>query len=169
MLNFFKTLSDDLNLRWDLRPGDMGEVVRLHGVLYNRECGYDYTFEAYVAAGLAEFALSFRPEKSRLWILEQKEVTAGSIAIVGRSPQEGQLRWFLIHPDYRGRGMGRILLREALQFGRDRGYEKMYLWTLKHLLSATHLYTSAGFHKSEEKTHPLWGKLITEERYDLKL
>ena len=169
MPTFSKTLSPDVELRWDLRPGDMGAVARLHGILYNKEYGYDHTFEAYVAAGLAEFALSFRPDQSRLWILERKGMPAGSIAIVGRSRREAQLRWFLIHPDCRGMGMGRILLEEALQFCRNGRYEKIYLWTLKHLITATHLYTSAGFQKTEEKTHPLWGKIITEERYDLRL
>ncbi len=169
MPTFSRALTDDINLRWDFRPGDMGEVTRLHGILYNREYGYDHTFEAYVAGGLAEFALSLQPEASRLWILERKEVAAGSIAIVGKSSQQAQLRWFLIHPDLRGRGMGRVLLEEALQFCRNRRYEEIFLWTLKHLTAATHLYTSAGFQQTEEKTHLLWGKLITEERYDLNL
>ena len=164
---FSKILPNGAKLRWDFRPGDMGAVVRLHGVLYHQEYGYDRTFEAYVAAGLAEFALSAHSDQSRLWLLEAKEMTAGSIAIVNRSLREAQLRWFLIHPDFRGTGLGRVLLDEALQFCRDQEYEKIYLWTLKHLLTATHLYTSAGFQKTEEKTHSLWGKWITEERYDL--
>ncbi len=32
-----------------------------------------------------------------------------------------------------------------------------------------HLYQQAGFRKTEEKTHPLWGQVLSEERYDLPL
>ena len=41
-----------VTLRTDLRPGHIGSVVRLLGVVYARECGFDPTFEAYVAGPL---------------------------------------------------------------------------------------------------------------------
>jgi len=154
-------------LRWDLRAGDMGAVIRLHGILYAREYGYDSTFEAYVASGLAEFALSYDPEWSRLWVLDRENEIVGSIAIVHRTPQEAQLRWFLLHPEIRSLGMGRALVEEALRFCREKRYARVFLWTLQHLQIATHLYTSQGFRKAEEKCHPLWGKTITEEKYEL--
>jgi N-acetylglutamate synthase-like GNAT family acetyltransferase len=147
----------------------MGSVIGLHGVLYAREYGYDNTFEAYVASGLAEFALSYDPGQSRLWVLEREDEIVGSIAIVRRTPQEAQLRWFLLHPHIRHLGLGRILIEKALQFCREKGYTRVFLWTLKHLSIATHLYSSRGFCRTEEKCHLLWGKTITEERYDLIL
>lgn len=156
-------------LRWDLRPGDMGAVIRLHGILYAREYGYDCTFEAYVASGMAEFSLSYHPGQSRLWVLEREKEIVGSVGIVHRTLQEAQLRWFLLHPHVRGLGLGRIMVEKALQFCREKGHTRVFLWTLEHLSIATHLYTSRGFCKTEEKCHPLWGKTITEERYDLIL
>lgn len=92
----------------------------------------------------------------------------GSIAIIHRPSNEAQLRWFLVHPELRGRGFGRALLEEALRFCLDQGYRRVFLWTLKDLAAATHLYQSHGFEKTAEKIHPLWGKTIHEERYDFE-
>lgn len=55
---FDDTANPSLNLRirTDLKPGDIGYLTYLHGVLYASEYGWDNTFEAYVAGPLAEFA-----------------------------------------------------------------------------------------------------------------
>ncbi len=156
-------------LRSDLKPGDLGSIVRLHGILYAREYGFDLTFEGYVAAGVAELAPSFTAGRDRVWVLEKDGEMTGSIAIVHRPPNEAQLRWFLVHPELRGQGLGRALLKEALRFSLEQGYRRVFLWTLKGLAAATHLYESHGFEKTAEKIHPLWGKTVHEERYDLEL
>ena len=119
--------------------------------------------------GLLEFALSFDPQKDRVWVVEREGQTIGSIAIVQRPREEAQLRWFLIHPDSRGLGLGRTLLTEAVQFCKEQGYHKVFLWTIRNLTVATHLYRSCGFEKTNERIHPLWGKMVHEERYDLLL
>jgi len=157
------------HLRSDLRPGDLGYLIYLHGVLYAKEYGWDYTFEGYVAETLARVALSFDARKDCLWIAEMDGQIVGSIGIVGNSNSEAQLRWFLVHPAQRGSGLGRVLLNKAIQFCHDRGFKSVFLWTVSDLKAAAHLYESAGFRKTEEKTHQIWGKTLTEERYDLSL
>jgi len=158
-----------LKLRYHIKPGDIGYLTYLHGILYAKEYSYDRTFEAYVANGLAEFIQSFSPHKDRIWLAEINDQIIGSIAVVGHSKLEAQLRWFLVHPEYRRLGIGRKLLKEALHFCRKRKYRTVFLWTTSELSAAQHLYTSVGFKRTEEKTHQIWGKTITEEKYDLHL
>ena len=50
--------TEQIQIRSNLHPGDIGELVRLHGTLYAQEYGWDYTFEGYVAASFGEFVLS---------------------------------------------------------------------------------------------------------------
>ena len=156
-------------LRYSLRPGDIGYLTCLHGTVYAREYGYDTTFEAYVAGGLAEFVQSFNPKRDRIWLAESKHHIIGSVAIVGRSKQKAQLRWFFVHPAYRGHGIGVKLLKEGLQFSKRRRYKTVFLWTTSELDAARHLYIDCGFKKTNEKEHMIWGKTIREERYDVHL
>ena len=162
-----------MKVKWKIRhhvkPGDIGYITYLHGILYAKEYGYDQTFEAYVVGGLAEFVQSFSPDKDRIWLAETNGQIIGSIAIVGHSKVDAQLRWFLVHPDYRGLGIGKELLKDALQFCKECKYKTIFLWTTSELMEAGHLYTRFGFSKTEEKTHEIWGKKVTEERYDLHL
>lgn len=156
-------------LRHSLKQGDIGYLTYLHGTIYKQEYGYDTTFEAYVASGLAEFAGSSKPSRNRIWIAERNERIIGSIAIVGRSKLNAQLRWFFVHPGYRGHGIGRRLLGEALRFSKRRKYHRIFLWTTGELDAARRLYLEAGFRKIEEKKHTIWGKAVNEEKYDLLL
>src|SRR5262249_32181441 len=96
-------------LRTQLRPGDVGAIVRLHGVHYAREHGFDATFEAYVAKPLADFVLTPSP-RQRLWLAETDGELVGCIAIVAASAAVAQLRWFLVIPEARGHGLGTRLL-----------------------------------------------------------
>jgi N-acetylglutamate synthase-like GNAT family acetyltransferase len=157
-----------VSIRHDLRPGDVGYMTYLHGTLYAPEQGWDHTFDAYVAIPLAEFAKSKSP-RERIWIVEKEGRIIGSAAIVKFSEKEAQLRWLLLHPEVRGRGLGRRLVEDALDFCRDVGYSSVFLWTVNTLPIAAQLYQSAGFKQTDELTHELWGSTVTEVRYELAL
>jgi len=157
-----------VSIRRELKPGDIGYLTYLHGTLYATECGWDHTFEAYVAGPLSEFAKS-HTAREQIWLVEKEGTLAGSIAIVQAAQESAQLRWLLLHPDLRGYGLGRILMEEAIRFCRKHGYRSIFLWTESRLTAAANLYRATGFQLTEEKTHELWGTVVTEQRYDLKL
>jgi GNAT superfamily N-acetyltransferase len=161
-------LPPEVTIRCNLKPGDIGSVIHLHGTLYAAEQGWDHTFEAYVAGPLAEFAKS-STDRERIWLIEKDGRVAGSIAIVEASRAEAQLRWYLLHPDLRGYGLGRRLLETALTFCRERGYSSVFLWTVSALTAAAKRYHAAGFQLTEEQTDNLWGATVTEQRYALRL
>ena len=157
-----------IHIRNDLRPGDIGAIIHLHGTLYAQEYGFDHTFEPYVAVPLSEFVKN-QTRRERIWIAEKETQVMGSVAIVQYSETQAQLRWLILHPDVRGLGVGRKLVEEAVDFCRQSGYSSVFLWTIDFLGAALKLYTAAGFVLTEKKTHPIWGRTLTEERYELKL
>lgn len=159
-----------VTVRHALRPGDLGRLTELHGVLYAAEYGFDERFEAYVAQSLGDIARPGSPERDRLWLAEIDGRLVGTVGVVGRDSGLAQLRWFLVHPDARGHGLGSRLLREALAFCRAGGSRAVYLWTVRPLVAAARLYTAAGFQLTEERpAEALWGVPVAEQRYELSL
>jgi hypothetical protein len=69
-------------VRTNLRPGDIGYLIYLHGTLYAKEYGWDCTFEGYVAESLTKSIPSFGNSTARLWIAENNGKIVGSIGIV---------------------------------------------------------------------------------------
>lgn len=155
-------------VRFEQRPGDIGAIIRLHGLLYSIEHGYGLGFEGYVAKTFAEYAWPLS-ERERLWLVEKSGELRGCIAIVKASETTAQLRWLLLLSGLRGCGLGRALVSDALAFCRENGYSSVTLWTEGSLSAATTLYRSFGFVRTEAKTSEIWGMERTEERYDLKL
>jgi N-acetylglutamate synthase-like GNAT family acetyltransferase len=156
-------------IRHEIRPGDIGFIIYLHGTLYAREKNYDLTFEAYVAHGLLQFVQNYNPYRDRLWLVESNNQIIGCIGVVRTTKEEAQLRWYLVDPEFRGQGIGKQLLAEALNFCREKKYKTVFIWTTSELPIAAHIYSQAGFKKKTTKSHTIWGKQLVEERYDLVL
>jgi GNAT superfamily N-acetyltransferase len=151
-----------------LESGDIGQLVMLHGLLYAKEHGYDYTFEAYVAEPLAQFAKRNR-ERECIWLAKVDEKIIGSVCICELSAIEAQLRWFLVVPEARNLGLGKQLIDKALTFCIAKQYKKVILWTVKGLEVAKRLYVRNGFNIKQEIEHVVWGSTQIEQCYEKDL
>ncbi len=158
-----------VNIRYELKSGDVGYLIHLHGWIYAKECGYNHAFEGYVCKTFHDFFERYSSEKDRFWFAEVNGKMIGAIAIVGHSAQKAQLRWFILHPEFRGMGLGRTLLNEALQFCKEKGYQHVFLETTKDQKTAIQMYLKAGFRKTAEHGSNAWGKNLIEQAYELDL
>lgn len=163
-----KVSLDDISIRTELQPGDIGYVTYLHGALYHREYNYGLQFESYVAKGLCEFYEKYNPQRNRIWVCEYKRRMIGFLLLMDRG-EAAQLRYFLIEPEYRGIGLGSKLLNLYMGFLRECGYRASYLWTTHELITAAALYQRLGYKLTEEKESNSFGKPLKEQRYDLIL
>jgi ribosomal protein S18 acetylase RimI-like enzyme len=156
---------EDLQIRQHLQPGDIGELTRLHGTVYQRERGHGIAFEALVAAGLAEFHQQYDPAQDRIWICEHRARIVGSLFLMHR-PEGAQLRYFLVLPDYRGFGLGRGLMEHHQAALAECGYRYAFLWTTHELEAAAALYRAHGFRLVEERPSTRFGKALVEQKYE---
>ena len=163
-----KSLLNEISIRTELQPGDIGQVIHMHGALYGTEYNYGIQFEMYVAKGLCEFYEKYDSQRSRVWICEHQSKMIGFLLLMDRG-EAAQLRYFLIEPEYRSIGLGSRLMKQYMDFLRQCGYKKSYLWTTHELSTAANIYKRFGFQLTEELESTSFGKPLREQRYDLVL
>ena len=159
---------EDITIRHNVKPGDAGYITYMHGWIYKHEYNYTTAFEAYVAQSFYDFLINYDINRDRLWIAEHNNEIIGCIGVVGHVDR-AQLRWFLLHPNYRGIGLGKHLLNDALVYCREKSYKVAYLDTTNDLETAISMYTKAGFVKVSEKENHTWSDELTELEFEMKL
>jgi ribosomal protein S18 acetylase RimI-like enzyme len=162
---------EQVEIRRELRPGDLGAIIALHGRLIPPEHGLDSTHEGYVAASVARAAIRGWPgDREAVWIVESNGEVAGSVGLTDDGDDTAGLRWLALDPSLRGRGLGRRLVREVVAEARKHGYARIRLETFSDLGAAAHLYREHGFELVHEETGPRWGReQVTYQHYDLQL
>jgi DNA-binding MarR family transcriptional regulator/GNAT superfamily N-acetyltransferase len=151
------------------QPGDMGWVIRQHGLVYHREHGWDDRFEALVAGIAADFIDHFDPVRERCWMAEVDGRVVGSVFLVKQSDDAAKLRLLILSPQARGLGIGKRLVDECIRFARQAGYKKITLWTNQDLLPARGIYAKAGFVKVGEEANYSFGYHWISETWELGL
>ncbi|MCU0561574.1 MAG: GNAT family N-acetyltransferase [Desulfobacterales bacterium] len=152
-------------------PGAVGLITRAHAVWYHTHWGFDASFEAQVGRELSDFIAGFEESRDGLWVAEEKTAFAGAVAVCGRraAVDGARLRWFMVLPEFQGRGIGTDLLARAVAFCREKNYPKIFLWTFHGLDAARSLYTRFGFRLTEAHDVAQWGQFIHEEKLELAL
>ena len=160
---------NDIAIRTELTPGDLGYVIFRHGKLYSEEYNYGVSFETYVAGGLYEFYKNYDPDLDRVWICEHRNRIVGFLLLIHRDNNAAQLRYFFLEPEMRGIGLGKTLMQLFMDFLREKRYKSSYLWTTHEQTAAAALYKKFGFKLTEEKESSDFVKPLTEQRYELRL
>ncbi|MEW5722003.1 MAG: GNAT family N-acetyltransferase [Thermodesulfobacteriota bacterium] len=148
-------------------PGTIGRITELHGTYYARHWQMGLFFEAKVAAELAELLGRLDPAGDLFLAARDGERIIGSIALDGGRDADGaRLRFFIVDPAYQGRGVGRELMRRAMDFCRRAGHGRVYLWTFAGLDAARRLYEEFGFVLVREHPDDQWGLTLSEQMFE---
>lgn len=153
----------------DLQTGDIGWIIHRQALLYQREYGWDQSYEALVAEILSGFVRNFDARRERAWIAEREGQIVGSVFLMRASDEVAKLRLLYVEPSARGLGLGKRLVDECVQFARARRYKTLTLWTNDCLAAARRIYQAAGFQLVKEEKHHSFGNDLVGQTWDLKL
>lgn len=148
---------------------DLEYLIESHCRIYKQEHHFDNTFKDYIIQSVSDFSNNRSEGKSQIWIIDMDGSLKGTIGIIDIGNETAQLRWFLIEPDYRGNGLGKDLLRRAIQFCIDNHFKRVILWTSMGMVNARKLYEDHKFIMTESRTQILSKQEITEEKWEMKL
>ena len=149
-------------------PGALGWVVELHGRYYAENWGLGLFFETKVAIELGELLNRFDERRDFFQVALADGRPAGAIAIDGSGGEAGEarLRFFIVDPARHGLGIGRELMRRAMEFCRGAGFARVYLWTFAGLDAARKLYEEFGFRLVLEHSDDQWGTALPEQMFE---
>ena len=93
---------------------------------------------------------------------------AGLAPLAGLSPSEGigEIRDLFITKEYRGNGLGAVLLRQCLERARKVNYTRLYLETTPEMVNAQKLFRRFGFrpvtYNDSNKSHAASKELVSD-------
>jgi len=152
----------------DYPAGLIGTISALFGRTIAASHGVDWTLDVMLAEEQCAFFRRFDPDCDRVWVALAGAVPMGGLTIEGpRDPAaSARLRFFILDESLRGRGVGRRLLADGIEYCRTKGWQGIYLTTLPGLDAALHLYRDAGFILKGETPGSFHGSNYAEQIYE---
>jgi GNAT superfamily N-acetyltransferase len=159
----------EIVVRRELRDGDIDAIVGLHERLYSAEFGFGARFAGDLRGSISDaLRAGWMSGRGAVWLIGDSSL-AGTLALTDEGGGVGKVRWFLLAPELRGRGLGRSLIAELLAEARESGLAKLELGTFSALTVAARIYRQAGFKLLSGETTEMWGPPIVFQRYELLL
>jgi putative acetyltransferase len=130
-----------------LRPADNKDCDNIAGLVYSILKEYDLKPDpACTDADIKDIESSYFDRGGTFFVLEAEDGSIiGAYGLYPIDEQTCELRKMYLHKAHRGKGLGKLLLEDALSRARQLGFERMILETASVLKEAIALYKSYGF------------------------
>ena len=100
---------------------------------------------AYAADDLHRLSEAYKGPGSVFFVAEEDHRIVGTCGVKSDGPETAILRRLFVDRKFRGKGIGSNLLKEALQFCRERGFQEVIIRTSTRMEQAIRLCESVGF------------------------
>ncbi|HEV2689921.1 MAG TPA: GNAT family N-acetyltransferase [Bryobacteraceae bacterium] len=150
----------------EIRLADARDAAWIQAILAEVFAEYraSYTDGGFDATVLSGAEIGQRMGEGPVWVATLDGTIVGTVAAVSKS-DDLYIRGMAIVPKGRGHKIGQRLLGEIEKYARANGHRRLTLSTTPLLHRAIRLYESAGFLRTEEGDHELFGTpLFTMEK-----
>jgi ribosomal protein S18 acetylase RimI-like enzyme len=107
------------------------------------------TVEEYVEKNLDDFT-SIQPPEGIIYIVETQGKVVGMGMLRKLEDRVGEIKRMYIRQQYRGRGLGKMLLNKLMAKAEEFGYSTLRLDTADFMTVAQSIYRSVGFKEIDE-------------------
>jgi ribosomal protein S18 acetylase RimI-like enzyme len=133
----------------DIRPYQPQDRTGFARLVSDTLAEYGFTIDPVLEADLDEPQSRYQA----IWVATHNDRVVGSIAMrVVDDGTTAELKRMYLRPAFRGRGIGRSLLDQAIGWARQCRYQTIVLDTAQAMTTAQHLYESVGFHRTGSRT-----------------
>jgi GNAT superfamily N-acetyltransferase len=115
-----------------------------------------YTSDAFAATTPTADTIRRRLHEGPVWVACQQHTIVGTVSAMPKGAA-CYIRSMAILPAARGAGIGRLLLQHVEEFAVAQGHAYLLLSTTPFLTRAIRLYEQAGFRRSHDGPHDLFG------------
>jgi putative acetyltransferase len=121
----------------------IGTVFREYAMTFDPS-GFD--------ADLRDVRRYYAEHEGAFWVLEDGSRVVGTVAVVSAGPDECEVKRLYLLPGYRGRGFGRVLVEQVLDWAATSGRARIVAWSDVRLATAHAVYERMGFIRFGERT-----------------
>jgi putative acetyltransferase len=115
------------------------------------------------SAELAGLPGGYAPPKGRLLLALDGALPAGCVALRPLEGETCEMKRLYVRPEYRGTGLGQLLVERIIAEAKLAGYRQMRLDTLPGMTAARELYSRLGFRQIAPYRHnPIAGTAFLE-------
>ncbi len=135
-------------------------LLRSYAAEFDGSIGASLCFQGFEAE-LAGLPGRYAPPSGCLLLAMEGDRPAGCVAMRDRPGGTCEMKRLYVVPEYRGRGIGRLLVEEVVARAERAGYRRMVLDTVPDMAGAIALYRRQGF----VETTRYWDNPIEETIY----
>lgn len=130
---------------------------------YAQSLGFSLCFQSFDKE-LAGLPGDYAPPEGRLLLATYQDQLAGCVALHPLGPQICEMKRLYLRPQFRGKGLGRVLADQIIAEARQIGYESIRLDTVEpRMKDAVAMYRKIGFQEiAPYCSNPIAGALYME-------
>jgi len=106
--------------------------------------------KAYQIDDLDSIAKAYNGSRDVFYVIEEDNKIVGTAGIKEDTKQAALLRRVYVHPNYRGKGFGSVLMNAAIDFCRENGYRQVIFRSTSQMQEAISLCLRKGFSEEEK-------------------